>query len=348
MNVDTGVYSITNVVNGKRYVGSAMSFAYRWKKHRYELRHGVHHCEPLQRAWKKYGEGSFVFEKIALCSITDLLAVEQSRIITLKPEYNICKIAGSNIGIKRGPETLLKMSAWQKGRAVSQKQRLQIAATLKGRYGGGKNPAARKVVCIETGQVFPSCLDAALWARSLGHEKAGLSGISAACSGHIRSAYGYAWKYLGDPDKPAYDPNYKRGAKSHNAKKVICVETGEEFGTCDAAAAWLMSIGNLSAKGPIVGAAANGAKKKTAYGYTWRFSDGPEKESLSGKIRPSGERHYLAKPVLCVEAGKVFPSLSEARQWLRENGYPKASSAAITNTCQEKQKIAYGFRWRYA
>lgn len=347
MNVDTGVYSITNVVNGKRYIGSAMSFVYRWKKHRSELRTGVHHCEPLLRAWKKYGEHSFVFEKIALCPITDLLAIEQSKIIAFNPEYNICKLAGSNLGIKRNQETLLKMSASQKGKPRSQEQRAQIAATLKGRYGGGKNPAARKVVCIETGQTFPSCLDAALWAHPTGRSKSG-SAVGLACSGKINSAYGYAWKYDGDPDKPPYDPDRRKGHKSHNARKVVCVETGREFATMDDAASWLSSIGFPKAKGPAIGTACAGKKKKTAYGYTWRLSDGPEKESLAGKTISRGGSHYLARSVICMESGSSFPSMADAVRWLRANGFQKAMPSALTSVCSGRGKVAYGFHWKYA
>lgn len=271
MNVDTGVYSITNVANGKRYIGSARSFVYRWKKHKCELRAGVHHCEPLQRAWIKYGEDSFVFEKIALCAITDLLAVEQDRIVSISPEYNVCRIAGSNIGVKRSAETLLKMSASQKGKPRSPEQRTQISATLKGRYAGSKNPAARKITCIETGEIFPCILDAVLWIRSLGKSKASLGGISSACSGKYKSAYGFRWSYLDDPAKELLEVGHKTGDKSPNAKRVVCIETGQEFGSCDSAARWLQSQGHLKAKGPAVGDSARG-HHKTAYGFHWKYA----------------------------------------------------------------------------
>src|ERR1700757_2872980 len=99
MNTDTGIYSFTSP-SGKQYIGSAISFSNRWRLHRHHLRKGRHHSRALQRAWNKYGEMAIVFEKIALCPITDLLAIEQAAIDRLKPAYNICLKAGSPLGIQ--------------------------------------------------------------------------------------------------------------------------------------------------------------------------------------------------------------------------------------------------------
>ena len=51
-----GIYSITNKLNNKRYIGQSIA---RIKRHFRELRRGVHHCHHLQRAFDKYGEDNF-------------------------------------------------------------------------------------------------------------------------------------------------------------------------------------------------------------------------------------------------------------------------------------------------
>ena len=44
---------------------------------------------------------------------------------------------------------------------------------------------------------------------------------------------------------------------------------------------------------------------------------------------------------------KTFPSIGEARRWLRENGYPKAYSGNIQSCCAGKYRFVYGAKWRY-
>lgn len=129
----SGVYQITNTVNGNSYVGSTMIFRERFYKHRSLLRRGKHHGTALQRAWDKYGEPSFIFTPILVCSKKDLFFYEQLCLDNLASEYNSCRIAGTIIGIKRSDETKAKISAVSKGRVVSKETRDRQSALLKGR-----------------------------------------------------------------------------------------------------------------------------------------------------------------------------------------------------------------------
>ena len=56
------IYQITNMENGKYYIGSAESFERRRWQHIYELKKGTHKNPRLQAAWNKYGPDAFVFE----------------------------------------------------------------------------------------------------------------------------------------------------------------------------------------------------------------------------------------------------------------------------------------------
>lgn len=76
-----GIYSITNVLNGKKYIGStSKSFIVRFTQHLSKLRLNKHHCIHLQFAWNKYGEDFFIF------SIEEVLE-DTSNILDKEAEY---------------------------------------------------------------------------------------------------------------------------------------------------------------------------------------------------------------------------------------------------------------------
>lgn len=102
--MNTGIYQITNLQNGKTYIGSAVSFRKRWKEHLRQLTNGNHHSKVMQRAWDKYGEAAFEFKRLLVCAKEDLLWFEQRAIDVLKPAYNICKVAGSVLGYRHTEE----------------------------------------------------------------------------------------------------------------------------------------------------------------------------------------------------------------------------------------------------
>ena len=131
--MNTGIYQILNLANGKRYIGSAVNFKQRWKKHRTELRGNRHHAPHLQYSWNKYGEENFKFEILLTCEKEELLEYEQLHFDELKPEYNVAKIAGSPLGTKRTPEQCAAFSARLMGHTTSEetKEKIRIGNQLK-------------------------------------------------------------------------------------------------------------------------------------------------------------------------------------------------------------------------
>lgn len=102
----TGIYLIVNCVNGKFYVGSSSRNIERRKiTHLHDLRKNQHHSPRLQNAWNKYGEQSFEFHCIEVVEPEKCIEREQYWLDKLKPEYNICKKAGSVLGHKHTEET---------------------------------------------------------------------------------------------------------------------------------------------------------------------------------------------------------------------------------------------------
>lgn len=114
-NYKVGIYKITNLVNGKFYIGSSLNIKNRWNTHIKKLNNGNHENQYLLNAFNKYGVENFKFERIE--NVKDksrLLEREQFYLDSLNPfgdnGYNICRIAGSHLGMKRSEETKKKMS----------------------------------------------------------------------------------------------------------------------------------------------------------------------------------------------------------------------------------------------
>jgi group I intron endonuclease len=148
--VNTGVYCIRNLIDGKVYVGStAVSFRGRWRNHLNDLKNNRHICKHLQRAWNKYGGDKFVFEVLEGCDPRLCIVKEQhwmdycKSIVVL---YNQSPTAGSNFGHKftgearennrkahQTEEFRKKCSSWQMGRNLPAFHRESISRATKGK-----------------------------------------------------------------------------------------------------------------------------------------------------------------------------------------------------------------------
>lgn len=71
-----GIYSITNIINGKLYIGKSKNIKSRWLDHERNLRKNKHHNDYLQNAWNKYGEVNFKFDVVEItdeeCKLDEL------------------------------------------------------------------------------------------------------------------------------------------------------------------------------------------------------------------------------------------------------------------------------------
>jgi len=100
---------IVNNVNGKKYIGSTKKFKKRKRDHWYKLNKDKHTNPFLQSAWNKYGEDAFCFTVLEVVdNSNDLIPAEQRFFDLFKPEYNLLKIAGSNLGYKPSDKTRKK------------------------------------------------------------------------------------------------------------------------------------------------------------------------------------------------------------------------------------------------
>lgn len=69
-----GIYKITNMVNGKCYIGQSVDIQKRWRGHRKTMNYPGDHSynNPLYRAMRKYGIENFSFEVLEECQVSEL------------------------------------------------------------------------------------------------------------------------------------------------------------------------------------------------------------------------------------------------------------------------------------
>ena len=206
----TGIYCIENKINGMRYVGRAKHIEKRWRTHKSQLRKGNHVNRYLQRAWNKYGEAAFDFYVLEECLPDDLREAEIewiARLGTFENGYNLT-IGGEgqlgkrlteeqkkhlsaintgkrnpNYGIKRSEETRKRMSNAMKGKLRGIMPQSQREAISRGNKGKQRPWFNKRVMCVETGDVFDSISIAA------NETGISISGISSVCRGKRKTVY---------------------------------------------------------------------------------------------------------------------------------------------------------------
>lgn len=104
-SLKSGVYKLTNKLNGRIYIGSAREFKERWKTHTKRLKNGTHSNKFLQADFSKCGEDVFIFEVIEVIEgpQENRLLVEQRYIDQYYDEQKQCYNLTRSVN-KRGPK----------------------------------------------------------------------------------------------------------------------------------------------------------------------------------------------------------------------------------------------------
>lgn len=187
----SAIYKIVNTANSNVYVGSSMNIQRRYESHRHDLKKGIHRNSHLQRSYDKYNKEPFLFIIIEECEPLLLIQREQHYIDSLNPQYNICKIAASNLGLKWSDETKRKMSISQTGRKHSEEsiQKMRILAKGKRPVVMGRNGIPilqfdkNNNLLAEYSSQTEACL------------KTGLKEVCGALKKKRKTAGGFIWRY---------------------------------------------------------------------------------------------------------------------------------------------------------
>ena len=206
------IYLLTNNINGKMYVGQ----------------HGTDNLEDdymgsgvaIREAIKEYGKKNF--SKEILCYCVDRKDACQKEIEyiekldTTHNGYNITKGGEGLLGYRQKTESIQRMVLSRKrfyqdhpeakaklghprygeanpffGHKLSKEHIALLTRTRIAAITGDNNPSAKRVVCVETGEVFGN---AKAGARKMGNRN-DPSQIIKVCRGRLKTAHGYHWEY---------------------------------------------------------------------------------------------------------------------------------------------------------
>lgn len=88
----SGIYSITNSIDARFYIGSTINFWRRYGDHKGRLKHKEHANKYLQAFSNKYGIDKLNFNLLYPCKNTCLRYNEKLWIELLKPQFNLKKL----------------------------------------------------------------------------------------------------------------------------------------------------------------------------------------------------------------------------------------------------------------
>ena len=312
----SGIYCITNIINGKKYVGQTYNLKYRWMRHKSDLRNNNHSNNHLQAAWKKYGEKSFKYEILEYCTLDDIDEREKYWIDyydCFKNGYNQAEGGLGCRGYKHTEEEIAKMRMIQNPEPI-----LQIDFD---------------------GNIINEFVSAGEAKNILGFKSA--SGIKSCCKkdGYYKSSNGFIWIYkkdINDFKLEDHLTNFKSRSQkvsqytidnkfirewnsAYEAGKELNIMQSEIQNVCD-------------------------GKSFTYKGSIWKYDGNP---AFSEDIYNNIKNKNTTKPIMVDKYNmegtyiETFKTLSDAAKNVG------ASSGDISNCCKGKRQSTRGFRFAY-
>lgn len=143
-----GIYKITNIINGKCYIGQSINLNIRLRIHLWSLKKNQHASQHLQNAVNKYGIESFSFEVIEKIDIKNIKVLLFTESLLSNREqywcdyykssnrhfgYNIREVVNSNLGHVMSDEQRKLIGDRTRGRKISEEHKRILSEANKGR-----------------------------------------------------------------------------------------------------------------------------------------------------------------------------------------------------------------------
>lgn len=130
--MNTGIYTITNKINNKVYIGFSKNITYRLRQHKSKLKSNKHANIYLQDSVNKYGINNFIFETLEECDYQDCPSLEHYW-CNLLNSHN--KKFGYNLGNTSNTFSNKNSDNWYFGRKHSKEIREKIKQNIPSRKG---------------------------------------------------------------------------------------------------------------------------------------------------------------------------------------------------------------------
>lgn len=208
------IYKITNLINGKEYIGqTSLSIQERFKEHIHDAHKGYYNNRPLYNAINKYGVENFIIEELEECNVQEVNQKEIeyiNKFNTYSNGYN-ATLGGEGTPFIDYDEVLIKYEA---GATAGQIAKImhhdikQITKILKSKgisqediIERGNSSQGRPLYKIDKKtniiiEKFDSVAKAAQYLKDNNISKDTIGGISAhicqCCNGIRKSAYGFS------------------------------------------------------------------------------------------------------------------------------------------------------------
>lgn len=232
------IYKITNIINGKLYIGQTLDYEERVRQHKQTpfRENSKEKDRPLYRAMRKYGVENFKFEIIDTAETIEELNEKEIYWIQY---YDSCVDNNKGYNLDKGGKNGRKSEITKKKIGEAQKGELNHA------YGkrGGDCHNAKKVINLTLDKIYPSMLDCAV--QEFGDKKY-LKQISKVCDPNSnRISYkGNVYRTF-DEDGNIIEKVNKVNNKAFEKVKVIDIISGKIFKTIKEAARYFDISDNM-------------------------------------------------------------------------------------------------------
>ena len=194
----TGVYLITNKVNGKKYVGASVKINQRLSNHmnRDAKRYYYH---PFYEDVRTYGKDGFDFQVLEVCDKSVLLEREQYWYDELKPEYNLVRPSECHFISDMTRDKIKQIN--QEPDRIAKRKELYSSESYVEKFRENQRHRMKPVGMYREGELimqFESYSDAQRWLNENTKytSKNKVAKIREVCLGERPRAFGYEWRLM--------------------------------------------------------------------------------------------------------------------------------------------------------